>query len=139
MRDRIFIDTNVFVYAIVNQDKRKQKISRYLISSALNGGNAHVSFQVVQEFINVFIKQIRNVHLSDCKEYLREVLYPLMDVYPNAQLYNRSLSMHERYNFSFYDSLILAAALEAKCNILYSEDLQHGQSVSHLKILNPYI
>ena len=53
-------------------------------------------------------------------------------------MYARGLGVHPQYGFSFYDSLIVAAALEAGCTRLYSEDLQHGQRVDHLTIQNPF-
>jgi len=57
---------------------------------------------------------------------------------PSTALYDRALDLHSRYRFSFYDSLIVAAALEANCTRLFSEDLQHGQRVEGLVIENPF-
>ena len=58
---------------------------------------------------------------------------------PTAALYQSAVSFQSRYGFSFYDSLIVAAALEAGCTRLYSEDLQHGQQIQRLTILNPFV
>jgi predicted nucleic acid-binding protein len=98
-----------------------------------------ISFQVVQETLNVLTQKfIRPVPLDVANEILRHSLQPLWQVQPSAGLYTHALEVKERYRFSFYDSLIIAAALEAGCNTLYSEDLQHNQKVEWLTIINPF-
>ena len=62
---------------------------------------------------------------------------PLVRVGPTPALYRRGLDVQERWKFGFYDSLIVAAALEAGCKRLLSEDMQHGQRIEGLRILNP--
>jgi predicted nucleic acid-binding protein len=66
-------------------------------------------------------------------------LSPLLRIYPSILLYKRGLIIQSRYQFSFYDSLIIAAALEVGCTTLYSEDLQHGQQIEQLIVKNPFI
>jgi predicted nucleic acid-binding protein len=66
---------------------------------------------------------------ADCQLYLEGVLAPLCTIWPSAEIYHTALDIHERTGFSFYDSLIVAAALEADCEILYSEDMQDGRKV----------
>jgi len=66
------------------------------------------------------------------------VLLPLWRIMPSQALYQSALDLHARYQFSFYDSLIIAAALAAGCTRLYSEDLQHGQRIEGLTIENPF-
>ena len=63
---------------------------------------------------------------------------PLWRVNPTRALYQRGLDLQTRYRFSFYDSLIVAAALDAGCKTLYSEDLQHGQRVEGVTITDPF-
>lgn len=62
---------------------------------------------------------------------------PLVRVVPTPALYRRGLDVQERWKFGFYDSLIVAAALEAGCKRLLSEAMQHGQRIEGLRILNP--
>ena len=76
--------------------------------------------------------------ISDSQNYLTNVLEPLCEVFSSIGLYHQALEISSRWQFSFYDSLIIAAALSAKCNILYTEDLQHDQEIENLKILNPF-
>jgi len=66
-------------------------------------------------------------------------LFPICEVFPSEKLYISALDIREKWKFSFYDSLIIAAAVEANCKILYSEDLQHNQKIYDLTILNPYL
>jgi predicted nucleic acid-binding protein len=66
-------------------------------------------------------------------------LSPLLRIYPSVVLYRRSLNIQSRYQYSFYDSLIIAAALEAGCKTLYSEDMQHGQRIEQVTIKNPFL
>ena len=70
--------------------------------------------------------------------YLDTVLLPLLRVGSSATLYQRGLDTQARYQFSFYDSLIVAAALSAGCKRLLSEDMQHGQRIESLTIINPF-
>ena len=75
----------------------------------------------------------------DATRYLHIVLAPLLQVMPSTALYEQALALNARYRYSFYDSLIIAAALEAGCQRLLSEDMQHGQQIEQLRIVNPFI
>ncbi|MCY3928519.1 MAG: PIN domain-containing protein [Acidobacteria bacterium] len=134
-----FLDTNIFVYTFDQRDPEKQALARNLVERALGTGEGVVSSQVVQEFLNVALRKFERP-LSDeqALRYLRDVLDPLCSVFPSISLYETALSLHRRWRFSFYDSLIVAAALESNCNVLYSEDLQDGQEIESLTVANPF-
>ena len=132
-----FLDTNILVYLFDETDPFKQKRAETLVSECLASGNGCISFQVVQETLNVLIRGLGFVS-EDARRVLDDVLLPLWQVNPTAALYQEAISLRSRYGFSFYDSLIVAAALEAGCNRLYSEDLQHGQMIQQLTIFNPF-
>ena len=134
-----FIDTNVFVYQIDSRDPRKQAIAERLVRDALASGSGCVSFQVVQEWLNtVTRKALVPLGLPQAQAYLDAVLAPLLAVTASLGLYRRALDLQQRWQFSFYDALIVAAALEAGCRRLLSEDLQDGQRVESLVIENPF-
>ena len=134
-----FIDTNVFIYHIDDSDKRKHIIATSIIRTALETGNACISYQVAQECLNAGLRKAAiPMDHSRAVAYLNTVLVPLWRVMPSQRLYQRGLEIQARYRFSFYDSLIVAAALEAGCKTLYSEDLQHGQQIEGLTIDNPF-
>jgi predicted nucleic acid-binding protein len=71
--------------------------------------------------------------------FLEQILAPLWRVMPSPALYRRGLELQSRHGLSFYDALIVAAALEAGCTRLYTEDLQHGQKIEGLLIQNPFV
>ena len=98
-----------------------------------------ISTQVIQEFLNVAIhKFMVPMKIEDAREYLRLVMNPLCQVYPDLALYESCLELQAETGYSFYDSLILAAAIRGGCDVLYSEDLQDGQEVRGVKIINLY-
>ena len=139
MSDRYFIDTNIFVYAFDKTNTDKQQIANGLIKKAVSELVGCISFQVIQEFINVSTRKFEiPLSIEDCRKYLDAVLSPLCAVFTSLELYHRSLDIMARWRFSFYDSLIIAAALQAKCNILFSEDLQHNQKIESITICNPF-
>ena len=134
-----FIDSNVFVYLLDPNDAVKRRRAEDLINGAMQSGTASISFQVVQETLNVLTRKLEAVVSSaDARRFLEEVLTPLWRVMPSPGLYERALDVHARYRYSFYDSLIIAAALADGCTRLYSEDLQHGQRIEGLTIENPF-
>ena len=134
-----FLDSNVFVYAVDNASPEKQAIALRLLKHAHTHQSAVISFQVVQETLHVMRRKFRVIaNPADTQDFLRNVLGPLWRIQPSQALYARALDLQERYQFSFYDSLIIAAALEAGCTRLLSEDLQHGQRIEGLMIENPF-
>ena len=139
MSARDFLDTNVFVYQLERLDTRKAAISENLIGRGIEEGTACISFQVVQECLNTALRKAE-IPLTEAnlRGYLESVLRPLVRVQSSLLLYHSSLEIHARYGFSYYDSLIVAAALEAGCTRLYTEDLQHGQQIQQLTIIDPF-
>lgn len=135
-----FIDTNVFVYHVDFSDGRKQAVADALVREALTASSASTSFQVVQEWLNtVTRKALVPLSSRGASDYLDTVLAPLCKVWPNMLLYHRAVDLQLRWQFSFYDALIVAAALTSGCKTLLSEDLQHGQRVESLVIENPFL
>lgn len=138
MKDKFFIDTNIVVYAF-SLESEKKNISKQLIKQAHKKSGC-LSFQVIQEFLNTVTKKFQvPLKKEDAQKYLSEILFPICEVFPSEKLYISALDIREKWKFSFYDSLIIAAAVEANCKILYSEDLQHNQKIYDLTILNPYL
>ena len=139
MSGKYFIDTNIFIYAFDSKNPEKQDRANRIIKAALDQQNGCISYQVVQEFINVTTRKFAvPLSVPECKMFLENVLYPLCDVFSSFDLYLHSLDIMDRWKFGFYDSLIIAAAIQADCTILYSEDLQHNQKIQQLTIINPF-
>jgi predicted nucleic acid-binding protein len=134
-----FIDTNVLVYLFDETDERKRDIAEGIVESGLRTRGASISFQVVQETLNVVTRKLpAPMEVEDARRFLEQVLAPLWRISPTPALYRRALDLQERYRYSFYDSLIIAAALDSGCDRLYSEDLQAGQRIESLIIENPF-
>ena len=134
-----FLDTNTLVYTFDQTAPEKQAKAQQLLEQALLGEGC-ISFQVIQEFLNLAVRKFDPpLTAMQAKQYLHTTLEPLCLVYADVELYQRALDVRDRWRFSFYDSLIVAAALEAGCTTLYSEDLQHHQKVETLNIINPFL
>jgi len=135
----LFIDTNVFVYQLDSSDKRKHRIAEGIVRDALVSGRACISFQVVQECLNVALRKAEvALSVQAARTYLDAVLLPLMGITAGEALYQRALDVKARWRFGYYDSLIVASALAAGCRTLLSEDLQHGQRLEGLTIVDPF-
>jgi predicted nucleic acid-binding protein len=139
MHAKYFIDTNIFIYCHDEGQPAKKERALALLSDALHNGNGMISWQVVQEFLNVATRKFSvPMKVEDAAVYLQKVLSPLCHIHPNVEIYKQSLEIMKEYNYSFYDSLILAAALQGECSIIYTEEMKHGQEIRTMKIVNPF-
>ena len=139
MSDRCFLDTNIFVYSIDRRDPVKEQKAATLIRDSLGSLKGVVSFQVVQEFFNASKRFVASMPVESAQLYLERVFLPLLRVHSSVALYQEALAFRSRYQLSWYDSLIVCAALRAECTILYSEDMQHGQRFGALQVQNPFL
>lgn len=99
-----------------------------------------ISSQVMQEFLNAATRKfITAFYAADLRLYFRTVLVPLCRHYVSDETLDHALLIREETGYSFYDSLIVCAALESGCTTLLSEDLQHGRRVHDLIVLNPFV
>lgn len=132
MKDRPFFDTNVVLYAFRQDDPRSQ-----LAESLLAAGGI-VSVQVLNEFVAVARRK-----LGKSWEEVGRALAILRVLCPepvsiSIDTHERALQIAVRYGYSIYDSLVIAAALNANASTLYSEDMQDGQVIEGLTIRNPF-
>ncbi len=135
MKDKVFLDTNVLIYCYAVSEPVKQ--NKALAVSNLP--NAVISTQVQKEFVNILRKKF-NLDWSAVRSALDEVEANLIVQTNTTSSIKKACDVAERYGFSFYDSLIVAAALECSCTKLYSEDMQHGQVIEKvLTIVNPFL
>jgi predicted nucleic acid-binding protein len=140
MSAKYFLDTNILVYSFDADHPAKRERALGLIGEALQSGLGIISTQVIQEFLNVATRKFAApLKPEDGKAYLKMVLAPLCKVVPDQALYESSLDLQQETHYSFYDALILAGALRGGCEILYSEDLQAGQQIRGLRIINPFM
>jgi predicted nucleic acid-binding protein len=134
-----FIDSNVFLYLFDEANPRKRQTAEGLIHTALETGTAVVSFQVIQQTLDVITRKVETPATpEEVRRFMDQVLVPLWRIMPRQVLYHRTLDIQARYRYGFYDALIIAAALGAGCTRLHSEDLQHGQQIDGLTIESPF-
>lgn len=127
-----FFDTSVLLYLLSSETKKADRVEALLAESGV------ISVQVLNEFTAVASRKL-SMPLGEIREVL-ETIRSICRTEPlTADDHDRAGEIMERYKFSFYDSVIVASALHARCKILYSEDLQHGQVIEkQLRVANPF-
>lgn len=133
MKDNCFIDTNIFLYAFSDIDLDKQLIAKEIILQSCK-----ISTQVINEASNNFIKKLTfDEYMITSFVESAYARYEIIDF--SKPVFIRASGIRTKYKYSYYDSLIIAAALESQCDILYSEDMHHNQIIEkNLKIINPF-
>ena len=140
MKDRFFIDTNLWIYLFskseIPEDIRKKNS---VVSLLRKSSDIVISAQVLSEMSSVFLRKMKFP-----VDRVRNIIFEMgesVDVVPLDESHvSYALDIVERYQLSWYDSLIAASAISAQVEILYSEDMQHNMVVDNsLKIINPFI
>jgi predicted nucleic acid-binding protein len=134
MNDNVFLDSNILVYSYSNSEIQKQEIARRLIADS----NSLISTQVLQELCNIVTRKFKFSY--------EQAAIAIKESCQNNSLHIntedtvlQACQVAGRYGFSFFDSLIVAAALESGCTVLYSEDMQDGQIIEgKLTVKNPF-
>jgi predicted nucleic acid-binding protein len=136
MTDPVFVDTNVLIYALDEADRKKQQAALAWKTELWKSRRGRTSFQVLQEF---YVKAMhkwpssRNTTRAEVRDLLA-----WRPVVVDAGIVQQAWQIQDRYQFSFWDSLIVAAAKAASCGSLLTEDLQHGQDLDGLVVVNPF-
>ena len=131
-----FFDTNILVYATLDQDVVKKRVAATLIMEAIVSQAFVISSQVLKEYVNTLIhKSNRAVQLIS--EDVRR-LSPFVGVADSPELILRALDLKQRYSLQFFDALIVAGAERANCDTVYSEDMTDGAQYGKVTIVNPF-
>lgn len=136
--DKVFLDTNIVVYAYDISAGKKHDVAANLMIDLWNTGLGVISTQVLQEFFVTVTKKIPNpLSIRKAKEIIKDLL--TWDVViPNGDTILSSIDITTRYKYSFWDSLIITTAIESGASVLLTEDLSDGQTIKGLKIRNPF-
>jgi predicted nucleic acid-binding protein len=127
-----FFDTNVLLYLLSADPAKADRVERMLASGAT------VSVQVLNEFAAVAVRKL-GMTIAEAREALGAITAACGVTPLTLEVHERGLQIAERYGFSIYGSLIVAAALESGCSTLYTEDLQDGQRIERvLTVRNPF-
>lgn len=139
MSDRFFLDTSLFVCAVDPGDPAKQAIAIEWITTAHQTGNGLLSYQIVQEWFNVVLRKAAvPLKLDEASSIYRTLIEPLWRIQSSRELLDTALDLHRTDSFSWWDSLIVSAAIHGSCHELLSEDLQDGREISGVRIHNPF-
>jgi predicted nucleic acid-binding protein len=136
MSDRVFVDTNIFVYADDRSAKTKRVRARTVLSELIRTRRAVVSTQIMQEY---FVAAIKRLGLSPGRARIRvERLNRLDVVLIRPELILGAIDLCRLHALSFWDALVVRSASAAGCGRLLSEDMQDGQTIDGVKIENPF-
>jgi predicted nucleic acid-binding protein len=133
----VFVDSNVLLYAVDEADPDKQRVARNWRAELWKSRRGRVSFQVLGEFyVNALRKQpaAREVARAEVRDLLA-----WNPVVTDAALLERGWKLQDRYQLSYWDALIVAAAKAALCRYLLTEDLQSGQQLDGIEVVNPFL
>ena len=138
MKDNCFVDTNILVYFRDTSEPEKQKISANWLKTLWENQTGRISIQVLNEY---YVTVTRKLKPGMTESLARQDIKNLMAWHPvtvDLSIIENSWLIQDTYQFSWWDSLIVAAALKANCSILLSEDLQHGRHIQDLTIIDPF-
>ncbi len=137
MADRSFINTNVLVYAEASDVPDKQQAALALLKRLYEAGDGVLSTQVLQEYCNVAIKKLKlpAAHIRAQLDLYEQ--FEIVQVTP--AIIRAGLDLHQTRSVAFYDALIIACAQTAGCNVLFSEDLNTGEVIAGVRLVNPFV
>ena len=133
----VFVDTNVFIYALDRANLKKQEAARAWRAELWKSRRGRISFQVLQEFY-VKVTQKWPDARQDARSEIRDLL-AWRPVTVDEIILERGWEIQDRYRLSFWDALIVAAAKAVSCRYLLTEDLQPGQDFDGLLVVNPFL
>ena len=127
-----FFDTNLLLYLLSEEPAKSEKAEELIAHGGV------ISVQVLNEFVSVATRKLA-MTIAEVRDVLAAVRAVCRVKPVDLETHELALNLAERFQFNIYDSLILASASRARCNVLYTEDLQHGQIVDGLAIRNPFL
>ena len=133
----VFVDSNVFLYAMDEADPKKQQAARNWRAELWKNRMGRISFQVLHEF---YVNAVRK--LPGARVEVRAEVRDLLAWNPltaDAALLEQGWKIQDRYQLSYWDALIVAAAKTLSCGYLLTEDLQTGQNFDGVEVLNPFL
>lgn len=132
-----FFDTNILVYTVDPAETRRGELALGLVREAANSRSMAISTQVMLEFYAAAVVKRRLIKPENAVGLLREWAKD-ETISTSPEMLWKAFDMQQKLGFSIWDAMIVQSALELHCDILYSEDLQHGQRIGSLRIVNPF-
>lgn len=134
---RVFLDSNILIYTDDMRSPAKQAVAQELVELHLRSRSGVISIQVLQEYFSVVTGKFK-VNPTVAREKI-EILSSLAVFQPTATDVLGAIDLHRLHPISFWDGLILRAALQSGCRTLLSEDMQHGRRIDGIEIINPFL
>jgi predicted nucleic acid-binding protein len=138
MKNKVFLDTNIIVYAHDFSSGGKHAVAKEIMDYLWESRKGVTSVQVLQEFFVCVTKKIVKPILIKNARMVLEYLSNWEVIVNDKYITLKAIDLQERYRFSFWDSLVIQAAIQSQARLLFSEDLPDGQVIMGLKILNPF-
>ncbi|MCL2602971.1 MAG: PIN domain-containing protein [Defluviitaleaceae bacterium] len=135
MSGKAFYDTNIMIYLYADSEPEKQEICKRMIDMA---DECVVSTQILNEINNVMFKKW-GLLVETVTKVQSDIRKICKITYINEAIIDSAIDLYKRYGFSYYDCLMLASALDNGCNVIYTEDMNDGQTINGtLTIINPF-
>jgi predicted nucleic acid-binding protein len=135
-KERCFIDTNLLIYADSGDEPVKQRIALALLKQLRLNQTGVLSTQVLNEYCNVALNKLKLPHADIRQQMQFWEQYEVVQVTP--AIIHMGLDLHQTRSLGFFDALIVAAAKTSGCTVLYSEDMNAGEMVNGVRIVNPF-
>jgi len=136
---KVFVDTNIIIYAYTVSSEERHKIAVKIIEELWQSGLGAISMQVLQEFFTAVTSKIPNpLDLKSAKEIIKDLLRWEVIINDGESILE-AIDIHQRHKYSFWDSMIIQAAIKGNATVLLSEDLSDGQVINGLRIKNPFV
>lgn len=137
MSGPVFVDTNVLVYWQDTSDPVKQSRAHEWVEFLSRNRSARASFQILQELYSALTRKLKNFRTEKAQRIVRG-LTAWQPVAPDLATVERAWLLEQRYLLSWWDALVVAAAHNSGCAVLLTEDLQHGQRLGNVRVINPF-
>lgn len=139
MDGNCFVDTNILVYFRDASEPEKQSIAAQWLKLLWKKQTGRISYQVLNEYYVVVTQKLRpGLSVKSARRDIKTLMI-WNPVVMDQSILEKSWEIQDQFHFSWWDSLIVSAALSADCDTLLTEDLQHGQSIHGMTILNPFM
>jgi predicted nucleic acid-binding protein len=138
MTFKAFFDTNVLAYEYDLRNLKKQSVAKNLLDKWRASDNFVISTQVLQELYVVLTKKLISTMSGEEAEEIITTYSVFNVVTVTTETILRAIKIKKRYKLSFWDSVIVSAAVDGKCRILFTEDLSDGMKIEGIKIVNPF-
>lgn len=136
-KDRCFIDTNLLIYADSGDEPDKQRIALSLLKHLRLNQTGVLSTQVLNEYCNVALNKLKLPHADIRQQMQFWEQYEIVQVTP--AIIHMGLDLHQTRSIGFFDALIVAAAKTSGCTVVYSEDMNTGELLNGVRIVNPFV